>query len=171
MTEHAFLQEYLADQTLSNYSVVIVDEAHQRTVLCDIALAVTKEAAQKRADLRVVVSSATIEEAALRKYYGNDVRPVLISTSQSVNDNSFFVQQFSVVNVPGRLFPVDIVYAPSTTGDDDEYYDRLVKKVFFLPHILRFFLILIHHPHAHIHLLSHIRPHPHSHSYPHSPGR
>ncbi len=107
VTEHIYLQMFLQDRSLKNYSVVIIDEAHQRTVLCDIALAVTKGVLPKRPDL--IISSATIDAAAFAQYFKAD--------------------NLSLIDVPGSLFPVDIVYSPNPTGDDDNYFDRLIDKV------------------------------------------
>lgn len=88
-TEAMLLREAMSDPMLSAYSVIIIDKAHERTVNTDVLMGLLKEVLKKRKDLRVIVMSATIETARFRTYFG--IAPL--------------------ISVPGRTFPVDIVYS------------------------------------------------------------
>lgn len=95
VTEGILTARLQVDPLLSDFSTVIIDEFHERSIHADLALALTKQAWRARDDLRIVVMSATL-----------DVRPV-----------SRFLDGCSVVEVPGRTFPVDISYAPGAAPD------------------------------------------------------
>ncbi len=60
MTEGILVKEMMSDPLLTNYSVIIVDEAHERTLYTDILLALLKKIIRKRTALRVIFSSATL---------------------------------------------------------------------------------------------------------------
>ena len=78
------------DPLLSEFRTIVLDEFHERSVHADLGIALAKQAWRARDDLRIVVMSATIDAA-----------PV-----------SSFLDGCPVVDVPGRLFPIEIRYAP-----------------------------------------------------------
>ena len=90
MTDGLLLNEIQRDRRLSRYECVIVDEAHERSLNVDFILGCLKLACQRRADLKVIVTSATIDVAAFADYF--DGAPV--------------------VEVSGRGYPVETVYVP-----------------------------------------------------------
>jgi pre-mRNA-splicing factor ATP-dependent RNA helicase DHX16 len=61
MTDGMLLREFLLDPTLSSYKVLIIDEAHERTLHTDILLALIKDLSRARDDLKVIISSATLD--------------------------------------------------------------------------------------------------------------
>jgi pre-mRNA-splicing factor ATP-dependent RNA helicase DHX16 len=61
MTDGMLLREFMVDPTLSNYSAMIVDEAHERSLHTDIILTLIKDLCLERPDLKVIISSATLE--------------------------------------------------------------------------------------------------------------
>lgn len=69
MTDGILLQEIKANQDLSGYSVIMVDEAHERSLNIDFVLGLLKRALEGRDDLRVIVSSATINAAVFSEYF------------------------------------------------------------------------------------------------------
>ena len=71
MTDGMLLREAILDRHLSRYQIIILDEAHERTVNSDVLLALVKELCEKRPSLRVVVMSATLEVHKFSKYFGS----------------------------------------------------------------------------------------------------
>lgn len=100
MTDGILLAEISSDRWLSQYDTIIVDEAHERSLNIDFLLGYLKQLLRKRPDLKLIVTSATI-------------------------DTSRFAQHFDdapVISVEGRTFPVDVRYRPlegEGGGDED----------------------------------------------------
>jgi len=99
MTDHILLNECLKDPLLSKYSVIIVDEAHERSIYSDLLLGFVKLALPRRSDLHVVIMSATINPDLFVSYFTNK------------SDSGW---KPPVLQVSGRAFPVDVVYEDSS---------------------------------------------------------
>lgn len=69
VTDGTLLSEMMLDPMLSRYSVVMVDEAHERTVQTDVLLGLLKKLMRRRADLRLVVASATVDAALFKDFF------------------------------------------------------------------------------------------------------
>ncbi|KAL0241592.1 hypothetical protein GEMRC1_006827 [Eukaryota sp. GEM-RC1] len=103
MTDGVLLKELQSDHLLSKYSVIMLDEAHERSVNSDLLIGLLRKVVEKRSDLRVVVTSATLD-------------------SQKFVD---FLDCPSL-SIPGRQFPVDVFY---TKTFDPDYISNCVETV------------------------------------------
>ena len=102
MTDHALLNECILDRTLSKYSCVLIDEAHERSINTDMLLAFIKQCLSFRTDLKVVIMSATIEPKLFVRYFQEEASSEQCQSCPRV----------STISVSGRTFPVDIEYNP-----------------------------------------------------------
>ncbi|KAG8884376.1 hypothetical protein FRB97_004385 [Tulasnella sp. 331] len=105
MTDGMLLREFLTEPSLEGYSALIIDEAHERTLSTDILLALVKDIARFRPELRLLISSATMNAEKFSKYF--DEAPVFY--------------------VPGRRYPVDIHYTPQPEAN---YLHAAITTVF-----------------------------------------
>jgi len=96
MTDGILLAEIHSDRRLNRYDTLIIDEAHERSVNIDFLLGYLKTLCAKRSDLKVIITSATIDTESFSKHF--DDAPV--------------------INVEGRGYPVDIEYQPPADGED-----------------------------------------------------
>ncbi|HUX50911.1 MAG TPA: ATP-dependent RNA helicase [Spirochaetia bacterium] len=104
MTDGILLQELKADYTLSQYSVVVVDEAHERSLNIDFILGLLKRILEMRADFKVIISSATINSSVFSEYFGS----------------------CPVVKIDTPMYPVTMIYDPPMREND---YDMLLGKI------------------------------------------
>ncbi|MFN7094351.1 MAG: ATP-dependent RNA helicase HrpA, partial [Burkholderiales bacterium] len=93
MTDGILLQEIQTDKYLFQYSAIIIDEAHERSLNIDFILGYLKTILPKRPDLKLIITSATIENTKLAKFF----------------------DQAPIINVAGKTYPVDIIYQPIET--------------------------------------------------------
>jgi ATP-dependent helicase HrpA len=98
MTDGILLQELKGDRTLSRYSVLMVDEAHERSLNIDFILGMLKSIIAARPEFRVVVSSATINVEVFSEYF--DGCPI--------------------VSIDAPMFPVELIHAPPEIEGDNE---------------------------------------------------
>lgn len=104
MTDGMLLRELLGEPDLASYSVVIVDEAHERTLSTDILFGLVKDIARFRPDLKLLISSATMDAEKFSDYF--DTAPIF--------------------SFPGRRYPVEINF---TSAPEADYMDAAIVTV------------------------------------------
>jgi len=105
MTDGILLEELRSDSLLKKYSIIIVDEAHERSLNIDFILGLLKEILNERDDFKVVVSSATINAKLFSDYFNGA----------------------PVISVSTKPYPIDVQYFPLKKRDD---YDQMQDKIF-----------------------------------------
>ncbi|KAI8520764.1 hypothetical protein Bbelb_005180 [Branchiostoma belcheri] len=108
MTDQVLLNSCVKEGELDKYSCVVIDEAHERSIHTDLLLGILKKSLQTRPGLRLIIASATIDPTLFSNYFGG----------------------CPVMSVPGRTFPVDIIYkTPQFDDSNVDFVTETVNKV------------------------------------------
>src|SRR5512134_1433156 len=100
MTDGILLAETQGDPMLSAYDTLIIDEAHERSLNIDFLLGYLRQLLPRRPDLKVIITSATIDAERFARHFGGHDAPA------------------PVIEVSGRLYPVEVRYRPVVDEDD-----------------------------------------------------
>lgn len=103
MTDGILLAEIQQDRLLMQYDTIIIDEAHERSLNIDFLLGYLRELLPRRPDLKVIITSATIDPQRFSKHFHNA----------------------PVIEVSGRTYPVEVRYRPVVEDADDTERDQL----------------------------------------------
>ncbi|PSW96072.1 ATP-dependent RNA helicase HrpA [Photobacterium angustum] len=103
MTDGILLAEIQHDRFLSQYDTIIIDEAHERSLNIDFIMGYLRELLPKRPDLKVIITSATIDPERFSKHFNNA----------------------PIIEVSGRTYPVEVRYRPVVEDGDDTERDQL----------------------------------------------
>ncbi len=112
MTDGILLAETQSDRDLRQYEALILDEAHERSLNIDFLLGYVKRLLDRRKDLKLVISSATLDAGSFAEFFSNNGSPA------------------PVIEAPGRMFPVSEFFLPP--GDDEDLPQHVARAVDYL---------------------------------------
>ncbi len=104
MTDGMLLRETMVDREMNNYSCIMLDEAHERTWQTDVLFGLMKQLLLKRPNFKLIVTSATLDAEKFSNYFYN----------------------CNIFRIPGRTFPVEILY---TNQAEQDYLDAALTTV------------------------------------------
>ena len=129
MTDGILLAEIQNDKLLRRYSTLIIDEAHERSLNIDFILGYLKRILPQRPDLKVIITSATIDPERFARHFSPSYVPGKGIVDENLSDEEREIAKAilpddapPIIEVSGRTYPVEIRYRP-LEGEEDAYLD------------------------------------------------
>lgn len=129
MTDGILLAEIQNDKLLRRYSTLIIDEAHERSLNIDFILGYLKRILPQRPDLKVIITSATIDPERFARHFSPSYVPGKGIVDENLSDEEREIAEAilpddapPIIEVSGRTYPVEIRYRP-LKGEEDAYLD------------------------------------------------
>ena len=129
MTDGILLAEIQNDKLLRRYSTLIIDEAHERSLNIDFILGYLKRILPQRPDLKVIITSATIDPERFARHFSPSYVPGRGIIDENLSDEEREIAEAilpddapPIIEVSGRTYPVEIRYRP-LKGEEDAYLD------------------------------------------------
>ena len=129
MTDGILLAEIQNDKLLRRYSTLIIDEAHERSLNIDFILGYLKRILPQRPDLKVIITSATIDPERFARHFSPSYVPGRGIVDENLSDEEREIAEAilpddapPIIEVSGRTYPVEIRYRP-LEGEEDAYLD------------------------------------------------
>jgi ATP-dependent helicase HrpA len=107
MTDGILLAETQTDPDLKKYDTIIIDEAHERSLNIDFLLGYLKQLTLRRPDLKIIITSATIDVESFSKHFNHA----------------------PIIEVSGRTYPVEIRYRPLEVKDEDDQVEKIEEAI------------------------------------------
>ncbi|NUS45735.1 MAG: ATP-dependent RNA helicase HrpA [Mycobacteriaceae bacterium] len=128
MTDGILLAEIQRDRLLRRYDTIIIDEAHERSLNIDFLLGYLKQLLPKRPDLKLIITSATIDPGLFARHFGSRAKRSNGAAGPGSEGPDAVDTPAPIVEVSGRSYPVEIRYRPLTVevgaGDTAALVDR-----------------------------------------------
>ncbi|KAM3348059.1 hypothetical protein ACQJBY_021769 [Aegilops geniculata] len=124
LTDGVLIREMMEDPLLSKYSVIMIDEAHERSISTDILLGLLKKIQRRRPELRLIISSATIEARSMSTFFSNMRKNSLLKPADGLPN-----PEPAILSVEGRGYTVETHYLEEPVSD---YLQAAVNTVLII---------------------------------------
>nr|ACY66873.1 P10Sh95F04 [Saccharum hybrid cultivar R570] len=124
LTDGVLIREMMEDPLLTKYSVIMVDEAHERSISTDMLLGLLKKIQRRRPELRLIISSATIEARSMSSFFNTRRKNSLLGSSDDLPS-----PEPAILSVEGKGYTVEIHYVEEPVSD---YLQAAVNTVLLI---------------------------------------